>query len=196
MIYQNALETVQHGVAPERGNLCIEDQFHGHVLREVCVRAVRGVSAALLLPLDILECLRQGRVPDRHDWLSWLLSAVTLAGGVAMLEESRHAGSAIQRQNILLALLAVVVAAILNGGLQQRDPAANVQRWSRPGRPQSHIRHWSQKPAPAGAESTRPNPGTPRTAASAPGVCCGDCRLCQNLICARTGAPRKQRRPE
>lgn len=93
---------------------------HGYFAERGALYFLRGIAAALLLPLEMLQYVRWGNQVDRKTKFSWMLSLLMLLalGGMWLFSTSSPA-QGVDCGSILLACCAVVVAvAIGNGRLQ------------------------------------------------------------------------------
>jgi len=101
-------------------NHCVNEEFRFHLLRRGALNFLRGIAAAILTPLEMLECLRSGNCAGRGIVLSWALSAVMYTGvfeiwnlsNKAMFDGHDRTGS------IFGYCLVVLVAGIWSGSLQ------------------------------------------------------------------------------
>jgi hypothetical protein len=188
-----------------REDFCREDDFQTRLLGKALLRLFQGLSAALLMPLDVLQSIRRGSRVAWQIWCSWLLSALICIAGSEMWMLANQPGGSGRGPagEMLLCLLGLAGAAMLSGGLQAHgSPAADPEfgaRGGRYGRPchrhfslhryshqgDSSLGSWSAQPEPSGV--SRP----PQSVQPA-GVCCGDCRRCAEAVCVKTGRPKRK----
>jgi len=99
---------------------CVNEEFRCHLLRRSVLNFLRGIAAAILMPLEMLECLRSGNGASRSILLSWALSALMYTGffevwnltNKAMLDGHDRTGS------IFGYCLVVLAAGIWSGSMQ------------------------------------------------------------------------------
>ena len=99
---------------------CVNEEFRFHLFRRGVLNFLRGIAAALLMPLEMLECLRCGNCADRSIALSWALSAVMYTGVFEIWNLSNKAifDGHDRTGSVLVYCLVVLVAGIWSGSIQ------------------------------------------------------------------------------
>lgn len=184
----------------------MDDEFQRHLVGRAIVRLLQGLSAAVLMPLDVLQFLRRGCWVPWRIWCSWLLPASMYFAGFEMWPPANRTGGSepCAAGEILLCMLGLIGAAILTGELQARglcesDREAETRAGHDGDRPHRHFhnrRHfhhdWVFPPGFQSAELETGGAVRPAPQTQASGTCCGDCRQCLETICAKTGLPKRK----
>ena len=220
---------------------CVDEEFRFHLLRRGVRNFLRGIAAALLMPLEMLECLRSGNCAGRGIELSWALSAVMYAGVFEIWNLSNKAivDSHDRTGPILSCCLVVLVACIWSGSRQTSrsgrviDASGNSNRKENglhkhkgmhhrfhPGHHHEGHHHGafchprlqhiesgnfertgsieSTRGAVIGGSTASRSTARLQNAAapqrtSAHGNCCGNCRICREPVCVKTGLAKRGR---
>ena len=186
---------------------CPDDIFLRHLMGRGLLYLLRGVAAALLMPIACLECLRGNRRVPRQVWLSWLCSAaIYLSGWGIWLLSSRTAVEGQNRAGEIFNLgLAILIAAIVSGRLRATGHfssavISDAGVWGRGfahhhHRPHARRRHGRRgDPIQDGKSRTfwAESSGRTQPTAAPDAACDGDCRSCSWELCLKTGKPRRR----
>lgn len=177
---------------------CMDAEFRGRLFDRGVLYFLRGLAAALLMPIEMLDCLRRGHRVSRHTWLSWLFSVALYASSFEIWVLARRAlmDGHDRTGTILGYSLGVLVVAIVGGRLQTRD---NLRRTDLHAHAYfgAHHRHHDgrchRRFAPDRVIESRGEALASQKQITIPVTCCGDCRQCESDICVKTGLPRQRR---
>ena len=219
---------------------CVNEEFRFHLFRRGVLNFLRGIAAALLMPLEMLECLRCGNCAGRGIVLSWALSAVMYTGFFEIWNLSNKAISDGHDRtgSILGYCLVVLVAGIWSGSRQTDRSSKTIDASSNSyGKENSLHKHkgmhhgfhtghhheghghgghhrgpfhhpqfqyptiqdvGSRSRIESGSNTESISNATLQNAASpqmtsVQGICCGNCRMCREPICIKTGMAKRGR---
>lgn len=222
MVYQDSIES---GITPADNSCqadCPDNYYRRHLSKKAMLYLLRGVAAALLMPIDALEHLRRGRRTDRRTWISWLLSAAIWASGLTtwILARATYFDGRDRTSLILVYGLAWLGTAVISGGFESRASSAMPARRELHGEVLYDLRHGDHghhghdhghdghhghhehhehphgKPFPF---RSAVSPGavdsetiSPTQQPAGSASCSGDCRNCTADICVKSGRPKRR----
>lgn len=194
---------------------CPEEILRRHLLGRAWTYLLRGLAAALLMPIEVLDHLRRGSRNRRRIWVSWILSTAICASGFAIWTLSRATffDGHDRASQILGYCLVLLAAGIVSGRLQTRESPDTPEHWSRRssgvhngwrrGHGQLHRDHHDYRGhrhsahpffhLPSGFGTEGGEEPEPAQQLAASGVCRGDCRECREDVCVKTGRPKRRR---
>ena len=116
---------------------------HGYFAERGALYFLRGVAAAMLLPLEILQHLSKGNKVDRKTRFSWiLLLAVLLALGAVLFLSLSSSAQGVDHRGILSAFCVVaLVAGIGSGKMRKSIKHHGSEVRSKHGSEQGHKSH-------------------------------------------------------
>jgi hypothetical protein len=123
MMYLNTIETNSNCNAGLLGPVFPDEDHRRRLFGNMLGLMARGLAAAFLFPVEALDRLRTGRVPQRSAWTRWIASAVILASGIALwvLSRATFLDGKDRTSAILGYLLTLCTASFVNGRLLMRS---------------------------------------------------------------------------
>lgn len=181
---------------------CRDNEIFKHYLANGFLYFVRGIAAAMLLPVDMADYLRRGQHIAKDIGLSWLCLATIFASGWGIwffssqivMDGQNHSGG------ILSLWLVIFTAAIINGRLQTKGNVHNggYQKMNHGWHNHMHSkkrghfgRNHSDWFAVRGIQTDSTGWIAQPNSDKSSGVCCGDCRTCRQSFCIKTGRPKQ-----
>jgi hypothetical protein len=184
---------------------CMDDEFRLHLFGKAVRYFMQGIAAALLMPIEMLECLRRGHRSNRHTWFSWLFSVAICISGCEIWTLAHEAVlDGHDRTGIIFCYcLGLFLAGVISGRLQanggsralayREEAYVNTLRYSHHGRDHRghHHGHTHSEIAPRLGTENKGYSSAPLQKVAVSGICYGDCRQCQESICVKTGLAKR-----
>jgi len=106
---------------------CMDEEYCIYLFKRVLLYLLRGIAAALLMPIEMLDDLRRGHRVHRRRWLSWALSAAMYVCVVEIWRLSLIDGQD-RTGTVVCCCLGILLAGIFSGRSEAGEGPAETAR--------------------------------------------------------------------